>query len=69
MAQRKPQLLIERLPQATVISVAHRKELLAFHDTTLDFPAPAAPEARHDEADQAKGAHARSRAYVGTQLC
>jgi putative ATP-binding cassette transporter len=62
-------LLIERLPQATVVSVAHRKELLAFHDTTLDFPAPSVPDARQDAADEAKGAHAGSRAYVGTQLC
>ncbi|MDF3084117.1 ABC transporter ATP-binding protein/permease [Burkholderia sola] len=62
-------LLIERLPQATVVSVAHRKELLAFHDTTLDFPAPSVPEARHDAADEAQGAHAGSRASVGTQLC
>ncbi|MGU3782161.1 ABC transporter ATP-binding protein/permease [Burkholderia metallica] len=62
-------LLIERLPQATVVSVAHRKELLAFHDTTLDFPAPAAPEVRQDAADEAKGAHAGSGAYAGTQLC
>jgi putative ATP-binding cassette transporter len=61
--------LIERLPQATVVSVAHRKELLAFHDTTLDFPAPSVPDARQDAADEAKGAHAGSRAYVGTQLC
>ncbi|HEB3528589.1 TPA: ABC transporter ATP-binding protein/permease [Burkholderia cenocepacia] len=62
-------LLIERLPQATVVSVAHRKELLAFHDTTLDFPAPAAPEAPQDAADETEGAHAGSRASVGTQLC
>ncbi|UAC76049.1 ATP-binding cassette domain-containing protein [Burkholderia contaminans] len=59
-------LLIERLPQATVVSVAHRKELLAFHDTTLDFPAP---EARRDAADEAEGAHTSSGAYAGTQLC
>ncbi|RDU95131.1 ABC transporter ATP-binding protein/permease [Trinickia dinghuensis] len=32
------QLLIDRLPHATVVSVAHRKELSAFHQTTLDFP-------------------------------
>ncbi|WP_206952488.1 ABC transporter ATP-binding protein/permease [Trinickia acidisoli] len=32
------QLLIERLPRATVVSVAHRKELSAFHSSTLDFP-------------------------------
>ncbi|MEK6351976.1 MAG: ABC transporter ATP-binding protein/permease [Burkholderia cenocepacia] len=62
-------LLIERLPQATVVSVAHRKELLAFHDTTLDFPAPAIPEARQDAADEAKGSNAGSRAHAGTQLC
>ncbi|WP_175781600.1 ABC transporter ATP-binding protein/permease [Burkholderia cenocepacia] len=62
-------LLIERLPQATVVSVAHRKELLAFHDTTLDFPASAAPEGRQDAADEAKDSNAGSRASVGTQLC
>ncbi|MBR7972042.1 ABC transporter ATP-binding protein/permease [Burkholderia vietnamiensis] len=62
-------LLIGRLPQATVVSVAHRKELLAFHDTTLDFPAPSLPEARQGAADDAQGTHAGSRAYVGTQLC
>lgn len=33
------QLLIERLPSSTLISVAHREELSAFHDVTLDFPA------------------------------
>ncbi|WP_186050878.1 ABC transporter ATP-binding protein/permease [Burkholderia gladioli] len=31
------QLLIDRLPHATVVSVAHRKELLAFHQKTIDF--------------------------------
>ncbi|WP_302052240.1 ATP-binding cassette domain-containing protein [Burkholderia glumae] len=31
------QLLIDRLPHATVLSVAHRKELLAFHQQTIDF--------------------------------
>ncbi|WP_186267246.1 ABC transporter ATP-binding protein/permease [Burkholderia gladioli] len=36
------QLLIDRLPHATVVSVAHRKELLAFHQKTIDFlPEPA----------------------------
>ncbi|WP_186074539.1 ABC transporter ATP-binding protein/permease [Burkholderia gladioli] len=36
------QLLIDRLPNATVVSVAHRKELLAFHQKTIDFsPEPA----------------------------
>jgi putative ATP-binding cassette transporter len=36
------QLLIDRLPHATVVSVAHRKELLAFHQQTVDFsPEPA----------------------------
>ncbi|MGN4070593.1 ABC transporter ATP-binding protein/permease [Burkholderia gladioli] len=36
------QLLIDRLPHATVVSVAHRKELLAFHQHTIDFsPEPA----------------------------
>jgi vitamin B12/bleomycin/antimicrobial peptide transport system ATP-binding/permease protein len=30
-------LLINRLDGATIVSVAHRKELLLFHDTTLDF--------------------------------
>ncbi|WP_186013143.1 ABC transporter ATP-binding protein/permease [Burkholderia gladioli] len=36
------QLLIDRLPHATVVSVAHRKELLAFHQKTVDFsPEPA----------------------------
>ncbi|WP_186202434.1 ABC transporter ATP-binding protein/permease [Burkholderia gladioli] len=36
------QLLIDRLPYATVVSVAHRKELLAFHQKTIDFsPEPA----------------------------
>ncbi|MGS1022720.1 ABC transporter ATP-binding protein/permease [Burkholderia glumae] len=37
------QLLIDRLPHATVLSVAHRKELLAFHQQTIDFsPKPQA---------------------------
>lgn len=31
------QLLIDRLPHATVVSVAHRKELQAFHAQTIDF--------------------------------
>ncbi|MFM0435734.1 ABC transporter ATP-binding protein/permease [Paraburkholderia strydomiana] len=31
------QLLIDRLPHATVLSVAHRKELLTFHQQTIDF--------------------------------
>lgn len=31
-------LLLERMPYATIISVAHRKELLEFHDHVLDFP-------------------------------
>jgi putative ATP-binding cassette transporter len=31
-------LLLERLPHATIVSVAHRKELLDFHDHVLDFP-------------------------------
>lgn len=35
------QLLIDSLPGSTVISVAHRKELLAFHDVTLDFSSKA----------------------------
>jgi putative ATP-binding cassette transporter len=30
-------LLIDRLPHATVLSVAHRKELLTFHQQTIDF--------------------------------
>lgn len=33
------QLLIERLPHVTVVSVAHRKELTEFHDCTIDFSA------------------------------
>ncbi|WP_186135044.1 ABC transporter ATP-binding protein/permease [Burkholderia gladioli] len=41
------QLLIDRLPHATVVSVAHRKELLAFHQQTVDFsPEPASAHAR-----------------------
>ncbi|WP_186106972.1 ABC transporter ATP-binding protein/permease [Burkholderia gladioli] len=41
------QLLIDRLPHATVVSVAHRKELLAFHQQTVDFsPEPASALAR-----------------------
>ncbi|WP_186259287.1 ABC transporter ATP-binding protein/permease [Burkholderia gladioli] len=41
------QLLIDRLPHATVVSVAHRKELLAFHQQTVDFsPQPASALAR-----------------------
>ncbi|WP_039205482.1 ATP-binding cassette domain-containing protein, partial [Burkholderia glumae] len=37
------QLLIDRLPHATVLSVAHRKELQAFHQQTIDFsPKPQA---------------------------
>ncbi|MBJ9594485.1 MULTISPECIES: ABC transporter ATP-binding protein/permease [Burkholderia] len=36
------QLLIDWLPQATILSVAHRQALLAFHQQTLDFsPEPA----------------------------
>lgn len=31
-------LLLERMPYATIISVAHRKELLEFHDHVLNFP-------------------------------
>lgn len=45
------QLLIDRLPHATIVSVAHRKELLAFHQQTIDFspepetePGSAVPE-------------------------
>jgi vitamin B12/bleomycin/antimicrobial peptide transport system ATP-binding/permease protein len=38
-------LLIERLHDATIVSVAHRKELLEFHDTTLNFPDPQKGEA------------------------
>lgn len=33
------QLLVDRLPHATVVSVAHRKELAEFHTLTIDFPA------------------------------
>jgi len=62
-------LLIERLPQATVVSVAHRKELLSLHDTTLDFPAPAAEKTRQDATDEAKCANAGSSTSVGAQLC
>ncbi|MGF6573693.1 putative ATP-binding cassette transporter [Paraburkholderia sp. GAS333] len=42
------QLLMERLPRSTIVSVAHRKELLAFHDRTLDFTDPESAEARED---------------------
>nr|WP_313899410.1 ATP-binding cassette domain-containing protein [Burkholderia glumae] len=56
------QLLIDRLPHATVLSVAHRKELQAFHQQTIDFspkpqaaawgraPAGRRPRIRHDAA-------------------
>jgi putative ATP-binding cassette transporter len=32
-------LLAERLPNATIISVAHRESIAAFHDKTLDLGA------------------------------
>ncbi|AEA62723.1 ABC transporter ATP-binding protein/permease [Burkholderia gladioli] len=38
------QLLIDRLPQATVLSVAHRNELLVFHQQVIDF-SPELPSA------------------------
>ncbi|AJK48600.1 ABC transporter ATP-binding protein/permease [Burkholderia plantarii] len=38
------QLLIDRLPQATVLSVAHRNELLVFHQQVIDF-SPEQPSA------------------------
>ncbi|MDR6390394.1 ABC transporter ATP-binding protein/permease [Paraburkholderia phenoliruptrix] len=50
------QLLIDRLPHATVVSVAHRKELQAFHPQTIDFspePAFAAPASPADPAPSA----------------
>lgn len=62
-------LLIERLPRATVISVAHRKELLAFHDTTLDFPVHATTETPKRTADKTRDPAADSGVYTGSQLC
>ena len=62
-------LLIERLPQATVISVAHRKELLTFHDTTLDFPAHATAETPRYTAVKNRDPVAGRDTYAGTQLC
>ncbi|AJW99791.1 ABC transporter ATP-binding protein/permease [Burkholderia gladioli pv. gladioli] len=42
------QVLVEHLPRSTIVSVAHRKELLAFHDRTLDFPEPESGKDRHE---------------------
>lgn len=60
-------LLIERLPHATIISVAHRKELLAFHDTTLDFLARTTEEPQQRPLDETAGPLAGSGAYASTQ--
>lgn len=35
------ELLIERLPGSTLVSVAHRTTLEVFHDKTLNLHAPA----------------------------
>ncbi|KER69983.1 ABC transporter [Burkholderia cepacia] len=60
-------LLIERLPHATIISVAHRKELLVFHDTTLDFPVRAMEEVPQRPIDKANGLLSGLGAYANTQ--
>jgi vitamin B12/bleomycin/antimicrobial peptide transport system ATP-binding/permease protein len=59
-------LLIERLHYATIISVAHRKELLQFHETIVDFPERGTATVLRHPAETSRVSMASGGAPVGT---